>query len=57
MLAQGSQDESVRHIIPLDRNLVDEIWGVQRPVLPSSSVYVHPKEFRGERGLSSEGGT
>ncbi|CDJ39001.1 X-prolyl aminopeptidase, putative [Eimeria tenella] len=44
---QGSQDASVRHIIPLDQNLVDEIWGVQRPVLPSSSVYAHPKEFRG----------
>lgn len=52
MLAQGSQDASVRHIIPLDQNLVDEIWGVQRPVLPSSSVYAHPKEFRGERGFS-----
>ncbi|XP_026193728.1 aminopeptidase P2, partial [Cyclospora cayetanensis] len=44
---QESLDTSWRYVVPLEKNLVDEVWGPLRPPLPSSQVYVHPKEYRG----------
>ncbi|CDI85437.1 X-prolyl aminopeptidase, putative [Eimeria praecox] len=44
---QETQDDAGKQVVPLERNLVDEVWGPERPSLPNSTVYVHPKEYRG----------
>ncbi|CDJ53114.1 X-prolyl aminopeptidase, putative [Eimeria brunetti] len=44
---QETQDDVGRQVVPLDKNLVDEVWGPERPSPPKSTVYVHPKEYRG----------
>ncbi|CDJ60856.1 X-prolyl aminopeptidase, putative [Eimeria maxima] len=44
---QETQGGAGRQVVPLDRNLVDEVWGPQKPSYPNSTVYVHPEEYRG----------
>jgi hypothetical protein len=37
------------HVLrPLEKNLVDEVWGDQRPAPPLGSVFVHPLKYAGE---------
>ncbi|NXN22547.1 XPP2 aminopeptidase, partial [Nycticryphes semicollaris] len=38
---------SGRTLVPIETNLVDEVWGDQRPPLPSSKIYSLPEEFTG----------
>ncbi|CDJ28139.1 X-prolyl aminopeptidase, putative [Eimeria mitis] len=44
---QEKQDSAGRQVVLLEKNLVDEVWGSLRPSHPNSTVYVHPKEYRG----------
>lgn len=53
-MLQAADRDSQRLVVALDDNPVDEVWGSQRPPQPSSDVYVHPKEYRGEHCLSQQ---
>ncbi|NXP07146.1 XPP2 aminopeptidase, partial [Thinocorus orbignyianus] len=40
---------SGRTLLPIETNLVDEVWGDQRPPLPSSKIYSLQEEFTGSK--------
>ncbi|XP_019473650.2 xaa-Pro aminopeptidase 2 [Meleagris gallopavo] len=43
---QALQGSSIT-LLPMETNLVDQVWGNQRPPLPSSYIYSLPEEFTG----------
>ncbi|KAJ6663279.1 hypothetical protein lerEdw1_010415 [Lerista edwardsae] len=36
-----------RTLVPIEGNLVDQVWGTQRPPPPTSEIYLLPDEFTG----------
>ncbi|KAL8270307.1 hypothetical protein Esti_005742 [Eimeria stiedai] len=45
--SEAALDDSRRLVVALQENPVDKVWGSERPALPRSEVYIHPKEFSG----------
>lgn len=38
--------------VPIDVNLVDRVWGAERPAPPTAPLRVHPSEWAGEDVIS-----
>ncbi len=46
-LAQGFEKEGIE-LVAMAEDLVEQVWGADRPALPSQAVRVHPPELAGE---------
>jgi len=43
----GKLDGHGVELVPVEQDLVEDVWGADRPALPGSAVKVHPVEFAG----------
>lgn len=47
-LAEAIQKAGGSGLVALSENLVDKVWGIDRPAIPTNKIFVHPEKYAGK---------